>query len=116
MSHAIKEISTNCVSFLVTSGHVIDVPCVQTPGKVVYVYTVWLQYFEGLNFRSLRVNPLFGNFRGIYFRCMHYDALSLASDRIASYPSVAVVSLLFSCYHTSTKVPGRLTRGKMMNC
>ena len=27
-------------------------------------------YFEGLNFRSLRVNPLFGNFRGIYFRCM----------------------------------------------
>ena len=63
--------------------------------------TVWLQYFEGLNFRSLRVNPLFG---GIYFRCMHYDALSLASDRIASYPAVAVVSLLFSCYHTSTKV------------
>ena len=47
---------------------------------------------------------LFGNFRGIYFRCMHYDALSLASDRIASYPAVAVVSLLFSCYHTSTKV------------
>ena len=67
-------------------------------------YTVWLQYFEGLNFRSLRVNPLFRNFRGIYFRCMHYDALSLASDRIASYPAVAVVSLLFSCYHTSTKV------------
>ena len=30
---------------------------------------------EGLNFRSLRVNPLFGNFRGIYFRCMHYHLL-----------------------------------------
>ena len=37
--------------------------------------TVWLQYFEGLNFRSLMVNPLFGNFHGIYFRCMHYHLL-----------------------------------------
>ena len=69
----------------------------------MWCVTVWLQYFEGLNFRSLRVNPLFGNFRGIYFRCMHYDALSLASDRIASYPAVAVVSLLFSCYHIGVK-------------
>ena len=37
--------------------------------------TVWLQYFEGLNFCSLRVNPLFENFRGIYFRCMHCHLL-----------------------------------------
>ena len=38
----------------------------------LFSITVWLQYFEGLKFRSLRVNPVFGNF---YFRCMHYHLL-----------------------------------------
>ena len=49
---------------------------VQSMSKAVpLAATIWLQYFEGLNFRSLWVNPLFGNFCGIYFRCMHYHLL-----------------------------------------
>ena len=68
--------------------------------------------FRGFKFSFLEGKSLFGNFRGIYFRCMHYDALSLASDRIASYPAVAVVSLLFSCYQRCEGYLGGLLEAK----
>ena len=55
-------------------------------------------------FRGFKFSFLEGKSWKFSWYLFSLHALSLASDRIASYPAVAVVSLLFSCYHTSTKV------------
>ena len=57
--------------------------------------------FRGFKFSFLEGKSLIWKFSWYLFS-LH--AQSLASYRIASYLAVAVVSLLFSCYHTSTKV------------
>ena len=67
-------------------------------GKVWQKKYRMVTIFRGFKFSFLEGKSKFS----WYLFSLH--ALSLASDRIASYPAVAVVSLLFSCYHTSTKV------------